>query len=343
MKPSVSVIIPAYNAEAFIGETLESVQNQTFRNIEILVIDDGSTDATAGIAGRFAEGDGRFRVIAKPNGGVGSARNRGLAEARGEFVAFLDADDLWHPEKLAAQFDALARSGDAAAFSLHVGIDRDGRFLAPSTRWPFETFPLPAHMVLRPVGNGSSLMVRRDVALAVGGFDEAFVKQGLGGCEDLDFELRVAARHAIRCVPHFHVGYRVYDGNMSSDKERMARALAAVVELHLERNPELSDFCRRTARLKASEYAVWMMRDAPLDKVFVEWRRMAAIDGGYAVGYAGRTVLRNLWRKAKRLVRGSRTHDAPKFQDIDPAAVPTPVDKRGTKALYRRLVGGPAI
>lgn len=338
---SPNFIIPAYNAAAFIAETLKSVRRQAFGDIEVLVVDDGSTDATADIATAFADGDRRFRVIAKPNGGVGSARNCGLAEAAGHFVAFLDADDLWHPEKLAAQVDALTRSGDAAAFSLHVGIDRDGRFLAPSTRWPFETFPLPAHMVLRPVGNGSSLMVRRDVAQAVGGFDEAFVKLGLGGCEDLDFELRVAARHPIRCVPYFHVGYRVYEGNMSSDRERMAKALTAVVDLHLQRNPGLPDFCRRMARLKSFEYTIWLMREASLDKAFAQWRRMAVVDGGYAIRYAGRSLLRSLWRQAKSLVRGRETRDAPVFHDIDPAAVVSPADKRGSVALYRRLVRDP--
>ncbi|WP_443750142.1 glycosyltransferase family 2 protein [Asticcacaulis solisilvae] len=339
MKPSVSVIIPAYNAEAFVAATLKSAQAQTLRDIEILVVDDGSTDTTADIVRAFAEADNRIRLITKPNGGVGSARNRGLAEAGADFVAFLDADDLWHPEKLETQLDALKQSGDAAAFSLHVGIDRDGRFLAPSTRWPFETFPLPAHMVLRPVGNGSSVMVRRDVALAAGGFDEDFVKQGLGGCEDLDFELRVAASHPIRCVPHFHVGYRVYDGNMSSDKGRMARALTAVVDLHLKRNPGLSDFCRRMARLKSCEYTVWLMREEPLDKAFAQWRQMAAIDGGYAVGYAGRTLLRNIWRGGRSLIRGRAVRNALPFDEIDPETVASPVDKRGTRALYRRLVG----
>jgi len=339
MEPSLSVIIPAYNAEPFIAATLKSVQAQTFRNIEILVVDDGSTDATAEIAGRFVAEDSRFRVLTKPNGGVGSARNRGLAEARGGFVAFLDADDLWHPEKLKAQFDALNRTGDVAAFSLHVSIDRTGRFLGASTRWPFEIFPLPVHMVLRPVGNGSSLMVRRDVALSVGGFDEDFVKRGLGGCEDLDFELRVAACHPIRCVPHFHIGYRVYDGNMSSNKERMARALTAVVELHLDRHPQLSDYCRRMARLKSFEYAVWMMRDAPLENAFAQWRQMAAVDRGYALRFAGRTLLRKIWRRAKGLVRSRSAHVQPLFEDIDPAVVASPTDKRGTRALYRRLVG----
>ncbi len=339
MKPSVSVIIPAYNAEAFIAATLKSAQAQTLSDIEILVVDDGSTDATGGIAADFAARDGRVRVIAKPNGGVGSARNRGLAEAAGDFVAFLDADDLWHPKKLETQRESLEASGDAAAFSLHVSIDRDGRVLGPSTRWPFETFPLPAHMVLRPVGNGSSLLVRREVALAVGGFDEDFVKRDLGGCEDLDFELRIASRHPIRCVPHFHVGYRIYEGNMSSNKERMARALTAVVDLHLKSNPGLPDYCQRMARLKSFEYAVWMMRDAPLDKAFAEWRRMAAVDGGYAVRFAGRSLLRKVWRRAKSLVRGRGRHTAPLFKDIDPGTMTGPADKRGTRALYRRLVG----
>src|SRR3954453_10527365 len=97
----VSVIIPAYNAGATVERTISSVLNQTYSSIEVLVVDDGSTDNTAVLVQRMADADPRIKLLQKPNGGVALARNFGIAHAAGEFIAPLDADDLWHPEKIA--------------------------------------------------------------------------------------------------------------------------------------------------------------------------------------------------------------------------------------------------
>jgi glycosyltransferase involved in cell wall biosynthesis len=100
-QPLTSVVIPAYNAELFLERTLRSALRQTHSNLEVIVVDDGSTDKTRAIAAAAATTDDRVRIISVPNGGVAKARNIGIAEANGEFVAFLDADDLWHPTKIA--------------------------------------------------------------------------------------------------------------------------------------------------------------------------------------------------------------------------------------------------
>ncbi len=99
----VSVIIPAYNACVTVERTISSVVNQTYSNLEVLVVDDGSTDETALLVQRMADADPRIRLLQKPNGGLVSARNFGIAHASGEFIAPIDADDLWHPEKIAKQ------------------------------------------------------------------------------------------------------------------------------------------------------------------------------------------------------------------------------------------------
>src|SRR6266567_4906753 len=99
----VSVIIPAYNACVTVERTIASVVNQTYSNLEVLVVDDGSTDETALLVQRMADADRRIRLPQKPNGGLVSARNFGIAHASGEFIAPIDADDLWHPEKIAKQ------------------------------------------------------------------------------------------------------------------------------------------------------------------------------------------------------------------------------------------------
>jgi len=103
--PKISVIIPAYNAERTLQETLESVQNQTLADIEIIIINDGSTDRTVDIAQNFA--DPRVKLFSYENGGVSVARNRGISHATGEFISFVDSDDFWTADKLEAQFNAL--------------------------------------------------------------------------------------------------------------------------------------------------------------------------------------------------------------------------------------------
>src|ERR1700722_1513540 len=107
----VSVIIPAYNAERYLGFTLASVQAQTYKNIEILVVDDGSIDSTAEIVEQAARTEGRIPLFRQCNRGVALARNTALAQAKGEFVAPLDADDVWHPQNIALQVAALQKAG----------------------------------------------------------------------------------------------------------------------------------------------------------------------------------------------------------------------------------------
>ena len=104
--PLISVIIPTYNCAHYLGEAIGSVLSQAYPAIEVLVVDDGSADATAQVAADFG---GRIRYFRQANGGIGAARNSGLAHARGDFIAYLDADDLYVPGRLARQMDCLAR------------------------------------------------------------------------------------------------------------------------------------------------------------------------------------------------------------------------------------------
>ena len=99
----ISVVVPVYNAQRTLDETLLSIRSQSYRNIEVLVIDDGSIDISAAIAARHARIDGRIRLIRQANAGVAAARNRGIAEAKGDLIAPIDADDLWTAEKLEKQ------------------------------------------------------------------------------------------------------------------------------------------------------------------------------------------------------------------------------------------------
>jgi glycosyltransferase involved in cell wall biosynthesis len=251
--PLVTVIIPAYNAERFLAMTLTSLRNQTYPNLEILVVDDGSTDSTSMVISKFARLDSGITGLSKTNGGVASARNFGLERAQGEYVAFLDADDIWHPAKIERQMNALLGStngtGEGAIYALYRFIDNQNNILASGT---FRTLPgaIASHIITLPVENCSSILTRRDLALAVGGFDPSYRELNAGGAEDFDFELKLASRVPISVLPEYLVGYRKYPGNMSSDVLLMARAIDAVVEKNISANPGLSRHCVRWARAK---------------------------------------------------------------------------------------------
>ena len=152
----VSVIIPTYNRAGLIGEAIESVRAQTYRPIEIIIADDGSTDDTEAVVGRFAESAGEglnVRYVRQENQGAPAARNRGLLESRGEFIQFLDSDDLLHPDKLSAQVTAMRQEPEADyVFSGWEQVDGKGK--PAGRRWP-EDFSADRETIL-------DLTLRRD-------------------------------------------------------------------------------------------------------------------------------------------------------------------------------------
>lgn len=221
----VSVVIPAFNAARTVDATLRSARGQTHRHLEILVVDDGSTDGTARLVEAHVAQDSRIRLIGQANGGVARARNRGIDEAAGEFVAPLDGDDLWHPEKIARQLQALEDAGPKAAlaYNWYRRIDMRDDVL-PISPYPVVTGSvLHRHIDWNFISNGSTPLIRADVARRVR-YEPALHDAGNQGCEDYLFQLRIAARHQFACVPAFLTGYRRIPGAMSSSIERMIRS-----------------------------------------------------------------------------------------------------------------------
>ncbi len=300
-QPLVSVIVPAYNAAPFLERTLASVLAQTHRNLDIIVVNDGSTDGTQAIAQIFANHDNRVRVVRTDNGGVARARNRGMNEAHGSLLAFVDADDLWHPRKIEHQVAAL--TGDVALVYTLTRVIDTGDHVLFNASVPTDGYALAQHLYLKGVGNGSSLLVRREVAQAVGGYDPAWIAHGIGGCEDLDFELKVAAGYAIATVPLFLTGYRVSPGNMSSNNRRMARAMAAVVETHLRAHPELPTWAARRVRVATMRSALDTLRNGDHHAHYARLlARLFQVDPQRAADYVARTAIRTL-RQQKRALR----------------------------------------
>jgi hypothetical protein len=222
--PLISVIIPTHNGERTLGETIESVLRQTFTNWELIVIDDGSTDSTPAILSQIA--DSRLKVFSYDNAGVAASRNRGLAHASGAFVAFLDHDDLWTPDKLQAQCRALQRNPQAAvAYSLVDCIDASGHFLHPASRIT-ESGDVHARLLLTDfVDTTSNPLIRRRALDKVGGFNPSFA-----GADDWEILLRLAARNPFVCVPEVQVLYREHPDSQSFDVTAMEEAVLGVCE-----------------------------------------------------------------------------------------------------------------
>ncbi|MFZ2061165.1 MAG: glycosyltransferase family A protein [Candidatus Binatus sp.] len=196
----VSVIIPVYNGAATIGRALASVFAQTFTDYEVMVINDGSTDDTAAVLSRYGD---RIRVITQPNRGLSAARNAGVRASHGEYLAFLDDDDQWMPEKLARCVPVLdADPGCALAYTLAVKVDAQGELMGSQSQTEGQPdgveSPTMQEMLTRPWNVvPSQFVVRRDVFERCGGFHERFVTS----CEDLYFLLTAREYGGFRCVP----------------------------------------------------------------------------------------------------------------------------------------------
>ncbi|MPZ73146.1 MAG: glycosyltransferase [Nitriliruptorales bacterium] len=221
--PEVSVVVPTHNRTTLLRQTLATVWGQRNVSLEVVVVDDGSTDDTAAVVG--AMGDDRVRLIRHETPqGVSSARNHGAAEARGEWVAFCDDDDLWAPDKLQLQLAAVESTGRLWAYAGAVKIDPELRVLGggppPSPAELLERLP---EWNLMP-GGSSNVLVKASAFEASGGFDPALVNLA-----DWDLWNRLALRGAPICVREPLVGYRIHPSNASANT-RLILAEAAKLD-----------------------------------------------------------------------------------------------------------------
>jgi glycosyltransferase involved in cell wall biosynthesis len=209
--PLVSIVIPAYNAAQTIKTTVRSVFDQTVQDFEILIVDDGSKDKTIGVAESI--GDSRIKVISQVNGGASSARNKGIKEAKGEYVAFLDADDLWMPNKLESQLAVFSNDKDVSAVQCGVYyVNNDLEVLSVRRCVESKDVLLETLLFQNLPGLMSTLIVKREVFEKIGFLDTKLVI-----LEDWELAIRLSRFCNFKNVEEPLALYRQFPGNRSKD------------------------------------------------------------------------------------------------------------------------------
>jgi hypothetical protein len=226
-EPTVSVIVPAYNQARYLAAALDSALAQSYRDFELLVVDDGSTDETPALIASYGD---RLQAIRQPNQGLAPARNSGIAAARGRWLAFLDSDDRWRPDYLATMMAALAGAPEAvAAFSAWRYIDASGQPMAQSVV-PFggDERRLADELTWRNSLLPSAAVASRTAVERCGRFDPE-----LSACEDWDLWLRLQPLGRLLLVPAPLMEYRTHGENMSDDPLRIERERLKVCQKRL--------------------------------------------------------------------------------------------------------------
>ncbi|ADV81407.1 glycosyltransferase family 2 protein [Terriglobus saanensis] len=218
---SIDVVIPAYNAEAFLAKALDSVLAQTVRPHQILVVDDGSTDATLSVVEKYGAA---VRLLTQKNAGPSVARNRGVAESQSTFIAFLDADDWWHPTKLAEQLAEMEK--DPHYVLCYTGLTEehpDGTQTFPDVAKPSTI--LERLRFLNPAITPSCVMLRRSAYESVGGFNPE-----ANGCEDWELWVRLRQLGTFCAVEAPLTNYRVSNTGVSSNADVLFRDFLRILD-----------------------------------------------------------------------------------------------------------------
>ena len=219
--PLVSCIVPVFNGERYLAEALDSVLGQTYRALEVIVVDDGSTDGTAAVVRTFGA---RVRCVTQPNAGLAAARNRGLAAATAELVAFLDADDLWLPEKIACQMERFRARPELEVSLTHIqNFWADDRPVAAEERGTHSMEPMPGY-------SSPTMLARRSVFARVGPYDAAL---RTAACRD--WFIRAREQNVVfDLLAQVMVRRRLHRTNMSRQPGKVDD-YARLVKRHLDR------------------------------------------------------------------------------------------------------------
>ena len=285
----ISVIIPVYCAEKYVAATVQSLLDQKYENFEALIIDDGSPDRSLEICQQFT--DPRIKIIRQENRGLAGARNTGIRHAQGDYIAFLDADDLWLPEKLTKHIEHLESSPDVGvSFSPSELIDESGSSLGTYLMPQLKEITIPDLFRHNPVGNGSAAVVGREVFEEIkfqdelyGTVENFYFDDRLRRNEDIEFWLRVAIQTdwKLEGIPEYLTLYRVNSGGLSANFFKQLESWEQVLEKTHSYAPELVAqwgslskayqlryLARNALRLHASSEAVQLIHQA----LAADWR-----------------------------------------------------------------------
>jgi glycosyltransferase involved in cell wall biosynthesis len=255
--PLISVIIPVYNAEKTIRETIESVLNQTLTDFELIIVNDGSQDATLEVI--FSIQDPRIKVFSYANAGVSASRNRGIIQATGEYISFIDADDLWTPDKLEAQFNALKEHPEAAvAYSWTDWIDESSQLIGAGVHQTASGNVYGKLLLGDFIGSGSNPLIRKQALVEVGGFNESLVH-----AEDWDLWLRLAAGYHFIAVPFPQVLYRKSIDSASMNVLNMEVGSLKVIERAYAQAPDSLKHLKRHTIGNRYKYLTWKALEQP--------------------------------------------------------------------------------
>lgn len=223
----VSVVIATYNMSRFLGKSVQSALDQTYPNLEVCVVDDGSTDDTEQLLAKWRD-DPRVIVVRQKNQGQAVAKNRGAKETRGEFIAFLDADDYWLPTKIEKQMALFAKPATAVVYTEISCVDENDKEL-PHGEVRRHRGRVTEQLLLENFVPYVTTVVRRSAFEEVQGFDEA-IDMGI----DWDLWLRISVRHEFDYVPENLTRYRVWSGQMSKKYRRRLDSSMAIMDAFLK-------------------------------------------------------------------------------------------------------------
>lgn len=280
MQPLVSVIMPAYNAEKFIAESIESVLAQTYQNWELIVVDDGSTDKTAEIALQFGAKENRVKYFFQPNGRLGKARNTGIQKSSGSLVAFLDSDDLWLSEKLQRQIQIQRETGANVVYTEAVIFYEPGS-VPGATEFSIYTGKIdgPRMIDLLLLVNRipvSSVLLEMDSLKRAGPFEE---DPDFHGCEDYDLWLKLARGGAVFYgMPDKLIRYRRHQMAMTHRESKVLKPMLRVVSRHLDAGTLSTDKKRTRLRRLYRDLIAALLEEGELAEAQEFLREFSAWD-----------------------------------------------------------------
>jgi glycosyltransferase involved in cell wall biosynthesis len=314
--PRVSVIIPCYNGERFVGDAIESVLDQTYRDLEVVVVDDSSTDGSPAVVRGYLS-DGRVNLVRHDvNRGIPATRNTGIASSAGEFVSFLDQDDSWAREKLDRQirvFDASALEV-GIVFSDVLMVDDDGASLGLSQgrEIPRRINDMSREARLRALFRHNfmpliSVLVRRRCLDEVGWFDEGI----RGGMDDYELCLRLVAGCDVRAIREPLATHRVHAANYSENTERLIADAPGIIERALAEHPFLSELMPRKMAVHHFRLARYHRDRGDAARARAELRRSIASDRSWIKPYVS-YVICSIGRLGRSLVSARRRMRRPR-------------------------------